>query len=61
MLVENINYETLRDFDRWRVAKMGREPKASTLNTHNSAMNRVFDEAIVRGCPSSDNLRHMSA
>lgn len=28
---------------------MGREPKASTLNTHNSAMNRVFDEAVARG------------
>ena len=30
-------------------AKMGREPKASTLNTHNSAMNRVFEEAVARG------------
>ena len=28
---------------------MGREPKASTLNTHNSAMNRVFEEAVARG------------
>ena len=28
---------------------MGREPKASTLNTHKSAMNRVFDEAVARG------------
>ena len=28
---------------------MGREPKASTLNTHNSAMNRMFDEAVARG------------
>ena len=55
MLVENINYETLRDFDRWRVAKMGREPKASTLNTHNSALNRVFDEAIVRGFLSASH------
>ena len=29
--------------------KMGREPMASTLNTHNSALNHVFDEAVVRG------------
>jgi hypothetical protein len=28
---------------------MGREPKASTLNTHNSALNRVFDESVARG------------
>ena len=28
---------------------MGREPKASTLNTHNSAMNRLFDETVARG------------
>ena len=28
---------------------MGRKPMASTLNTHNSALNRVFDEAVVRG------------
>ena len=27
---------------------MGREPKASTLNTNNSAMNRVFEEAVAR-------------
>ena len=28
---------------------MGKEPKASTLNTHNSALNRVFDESVARG------------
>ncbi|HEX3398161.1 MAG TPA: hypothetical protein VHS76_15770, partial [Steroidobacteraceae bacterium] len=27
---------------------MGKEPKASTLNTHNSALNRIFDEAVMR-------------
>jgi len=34
---------------RWREEKMGREPRASTLNTHNSALNRIFDEAVARG------------
>ena len=29
--------------------QMGKEPKASTLNTHNSALNRVFDESVARG------------
>ena len=35
-----------RKFARWREQQMGREPKASTLNTHNSALNRVFDESV---------------
>ena len=28
---------------------MGRVPIASFINNHNSALNRVFDEAIERG------------
>ena len=55
MLVTNIDYEKLKEFDRWRVDKMGRDPKASTLNTHNSALNRVFDEAVVRGFLSNSH------
>jgi len=47
--VTSIDYQKIQDFYEWRRAKMGREPKASTLNTHNSAMNRVFDEAVARG------------
>lgn len=56
MLVTNIDYEKLREFDDWRAEKMGREPKASTLNTHNSAMNRVFDEAVMRGFLSKSHV-----
>lgn len=56
MLVTNIDYEKLREFDEWRAEKMGREPKASTLNTHNSAMNRVFDEAVMRGFLSKSHV-----
>ena len=47
--VTSITYETLQKFARWREQQMGREPKASTLNTHNSALNRVFDESVARG------------
>jgi integrase len=47
--VTSIDYQKIQDFYEWRRIKMGREPKASTLNTHNSAMNRVFDEAVARG------------
>jgi integrase len=49
MHVNNITYETIQKFVHWREEKMGKEPKASTLNTHNSALNRVFDEAVARG------------
>jgi integrase len=47
--VTSIDYQKIQDSYEWRRAKMGREPKASTLNTHNSAMNRVFEEAVARG------------
>lgn len=47
--VTSINYEELQRFAKWREEKMGHEPRASTLNTHNSALNRVFDEAVARG------------
>lgn len=47
--ITSITYEELQKFAKWRTEKMGREPKASTLNTHNSALNRVFDEAVAHG------------
>jgi integrase len=54
--VTSIDYQKIQDFYEWRRAKMGREPKASTLNTHNSAMNRVFDEAVARGFIANKNV-----
>lgn len=47
--VISITYETLQEFARWREQQMGSEPKASTLNTHNSALNRAFDKSVARG------------
>lgn len=47
--ITNIDHDKIQDFNRWRITQIGREPKASTLNTHNSAMNRVYDEAVARG------------
>lgn len=46
--ITNIDTDKIREFNDWRAKKIGREPKASTLNTHNSAMNRVFAEAVAR-------------
>jgi len=54
--VTSIDYDKIQQFYDWRREKMGREPKASTLNTHNSAMNRVFDEAVVRGFLAHKNV-----
>ena len=47
--ITSINYEELQQFAKWREQKMGHAPRASTLNTHNSALSRVFDEAVARG------------
>jgi integrase len=45
----SIGYEELQKFGTWRVKTMGRTPVLSTVTTHNSAMNRVFDKAVERG------------
>ena len=47
--IGNITYQDLLEFDQERSAKLGRKANQSTINTHNSALNRVFDEAIRRG------------
>lgn len=47
--VNNISFVELKEFAVWRATKMKREPKASTITTHNTALNRVFDEAVNRG------------
>jgi integrase len=44
--ITNIDQEKIREFNKWRVAKLKRVPAKSTLLTHNSAMNLVFKEAI---------------
>ncbi len=47
--LNSIGYEELQKFGTWRIKTMGRSPVLSTVTTHNSAMNRVFDTAIERG------------
>lgn len=46
---DSITDRVVTDFDAWRQAQIGREPKASTLRTHASAFNRVIEFAIARG------------
>jgi len=47
--IANIGYKQVHAYEQWRSDRFGRELKASTVNTHNAALNRVFDEAIARG------------
>ena len=46
--IANINYQQVKAYEEWRKEKFDRELKASTVNTHIAAPNRVFDEAIAR-------------
>ena len=48
MDVAAITVNDLQKFDKWRTDKLGRQASHSTINTHNSALNRVFDEAMLR-------------
>ncbi|MBI3285515.1 MAG: site-specific integrase [Burkholderiales bacterium] len=47
--INTIGYEHLKSFDAWRTKEMGHAPVASTITTHTSALNRVFDAAVERG------------
>ena len=47
--INSIGYEEMQAFGAWRERQLGRKPAASTVTTHISAMNRVFDVAIERG------------
>ena len=47
--INSIGYEEMQAFGVWRERQLGRKPAASTVTTHISAMNRVFDTALERG------------
>ena len=47
--IDKIDNAVLAMFDKQRLELMQKQPSASVLNNHNSAINRVFDEAIERG------------
>ena len=47
--IDRIDNAVLTQFDKGRLEMMGKLPSASVLNNHNSALNRVFDEALERG------------
>ena len=57
--MDNIDYEIVKRFDAWRQEKMGKVPTASTVGTHISAINRVFDEGIEPGYVSPHKRPHL--
>lgn len=52
----DITQDLLKQFDDWRAIKMRRRPSGSHLNTHNAAMNRVFNKAVVLGYANREQL-----
>lgn len=57
--IDKVDYLALTKFQAWRKEEMKREPSASAINTHNSALNRVFDEAMLRGFITKSQLPHI--
>ena len=47
--VDKIDLAALTAFDAWREKEFGKKPAQSTINNHNAALNRVLDEAELRG------------
>ena len=47
--ITNIDVEALRELADLTTAKLGHEPSKSTQLKHNAALNRIFDEAAIRG------------
>lgn len=47
--ITKITPQLLDQFDSWRSERMGKEPASSTLNTHNSSFNRIFEVAKDQG------------
>ena len=46
--ITSIDQQKLADFDAWRIKQLGRTPAQSTLKTHNAALHKVFEEAVLR-------------
>jgi integrase len=45
--ITNITYQLIHQYASWRDEKIGHKAKASTISTHNSALNKIFDEAML--------------
>ena len=47
--IAKLDLAAVTAFDAWRTKQNGKVPAQSTINNHNSALNRVLDEAELNG------------
>ena len=47
--IEQIKLKELEALEKFRIKRMGKVPKRSTILNHNAALKRVFDEAVLQG------------
>lgn len=59
--IANIDGAALDELDNKRIEALGKAPSKSTLLTHNAALNRVFDEAVIRGFLTEANKPKLDA
>jgi integrase len=59
--ITNIDYTALDELDAKRIEQMGKSPSQSTMLTHNAALNRVFDEAVIRNFLTEANRPKLEA
>jgi integrase len=59
--ITSIDYAALNELQAKRIELMGKAPSKSTMLTHNAALNRVFDEAIIRGFLTDANRPKLEA
>ena len=58
--ITQIDHATIRAYEAWRADRMGRLPRASSVGTHNSAINKVYDEAIKRGYVAAEKRPYLT-
>ena len=59
--ITSIDCQALDELNEKRTAMMGKVPTQSTMLTHNAALNRVFDEAVIRGFITEANKPKLEA
>jgi integrase len=57
--IDLIGYKELKEFDTYRTKVMGRVPAASTIKTHTSALNYVFEVAIQHQWILKSQIPHL--
>jgi len=57
--IDVIDYQALIAFSEYRVEKFGRNPARSTINTHNAALNRVFNIALKNNWIREGSIPHI--